>query len=73
MCGACSCCSYQVGFTATQVRLVYEKHSQRKKLERRVERIKSHSKNRVSFVRSSITQQSAVLQDSGEGVAIGLA
>ena len=43
-------CTKQVGFTATQIRLVYEKHSQMKKLERRVGRIKSNRQNRASFV-----------------------
>ena len=46
----CAACTEQVGFTATQVRLVYEKHSQMKKLERRVEHIKLNSTHRASFV-----------------------
>ena len=41
--------SFQLGYTITMARLLYEKVSQRKKLERRVERAKAHSANRSSF------------------------
>ena len=64
-------CAKQVGFTATQVRLVYEKHSQMTKLERRVKRIKSHSKNRVSFTAASVSSP-LLLEEKNCGAGVGM-
>ena len=67
---------FQLGYTVTMLRLVYEKVSQRKKLKRMIKRMKARSANRASFALPSpqppaeVAKERLPLEDMVEGVSI---
>ena len=68
---------FQLGYTVTMLRLVYEKVSQRKKLKRMIKRMKARSANRASFALPSpqpppaeVAEERLPLEDEVEGVSI---
>ena len=67
---------FQLGYTVTMLRLVYEKVSQRKKLKRMIKRMKARSANRASFALPSpqplveVAEERLPLEDKVEGVSI---